>query len=181
MDARRPNGRISENNDLRQRAAHGNSGARTDEPFQDGRECINRRSSGSNHMSRWILDTSSSRAGPADGPLATGRNQSLSPYTPGPVSQRPALGCLVEVIETLVLTVIIFFGIQAFVAQPFKVQQGSMENTLIPEQYVLVDKLSPRWDAYSYGDIIVFRPPIAGTRGPRCRSSSASSGCPATP
>ncbi len=81
------------------------------------------------------------------------------------MTHRPALGCLVEVLETLVLTVVIFFGIQAFIAQPFKVQQGSMENTLIPEEYVLVDKLSPRWDAYSYGDIIVFQPPDSWRQG----------------
>lgn len=81
------------------------------------------------------------------------------------MSQRPALGCLFEVVETLVLTVLIFFGIQTFVAQPFKVQQGSMENTLIPEQYVLVDKLSPRWDPYSHGDIIVFEPPSSWSQG----------------
>lgn len=81
------------------------------------------------------------------------------------MTQRPAVGCLVEVLETLVLTVVIFFGIQAFVAQPYKVQQGSMENTLLPEQYVLVDKLSPRWDAYSYGDIVVFHPPLTWNQG----------------
>lgn len=81
------------------------------------------------------------------------------------MSQRPALGCAFEVLETLVLTVLIFFGIQTFVAQPFKVQQGSMENTLIPEQYVLVDKLSPRWDPYSYADIIVFTPPESWSQG----------------
>ena len=81
------------------------------------------------------------------------------------MTQRPALGCLFEVIETLVLTVVIFLGIQTFVAQPFKVQQGSMENTLLPEQYVLVDKLSPRWDAYSYGDIVVFQPPASLRHG----------------
>ena len=49
-----------------------------------------------------------------------------------PVSQRPALGCLFEVVETLVLTVLIFLGIQTFVAQPYKVQQSSMETTLLP-------------------------------------------------
>ncbi|MES2210882.1 MAG: signal peptidase I [Chloroflexota bacterium] len=81
------------------------------------------------------------------------------------MSHRPAIGCLFEVLETLVLTVVIFFGIQAFVAQPYKVQQGSMENTLLPEQYVLVDKLSPRWDAYSYGDIVVFHPPQSWDQG----------------
>jgi len=81
------------------------------------------------------------------------------------VSNRPALGCAFEVLETLVLTVLIFFGIQSFVAQPFKVQQGSMENTLQPEQYVLVDKLSPRWDSYAIGDIIVFNPPDSWSQG----------------
>lgn len=81
------------------------------------------------------------------------------------MSQKPAVGCLFEVLETLVLTVVIFFGIQAFIAQPYKVQQSSMENTLLPDQYVLVDKLSPRWDAYSYGDIIVFKPPATWTQG----------------
>jgi len=75
------------------------------------------------------------------------------------VTQRPALGCLFEVVETLVLTVLIFLGIQTFVAQPYKVQQTSMENTLLPEQYVLVDKLTPRWSPYARGDIVVFDPP----------------------
>ncbi|MFP5343578.1 MAG: signal peptidase I [Candidatus Limnocylindria bacterium] len=75
------------------------------------------------------------------------------------MSQRPAFGCLLEIVETLVLTLIIFFVIQNFVAQPYKVQQQSMERTLEPEQYVLVDKLTPRFDTYERGDIVVFTPP----------------------
>ncbi|HYH93211.1 MAG TPA: signal peptidase I [Candidatus Saccharimonadales bacterium] len=75
------------------------------------------------------------------------------------MSQRPALGCLFEIVETLVLTLIIFVVIQNFVAQPYKVQQQSMEHTLEPEQYVLVDKLTPRFDTYKRGDIVVFTPP----------------------
>ena len=75
------------------------------------------------------------------------------------MSQRPALGCLFEIVETLVLTLIIFLVIQNFVAQPYQVQQQSMERTLEPEQYVLVDKLTPRFDAYKRGDIVVFKPP----------------------
>ena len=81
------------------------------------------------------------------------------PYTAGPVTRRPALGCLFEIVETLVLTLIIFVVIQNFVAQPYKVQQQSMERTLEPEQYVLVDKLTPRFDTYKRGDIVVFTPP----------------------
>jgi signal peptidase I len=71
------------------------------------------------------------------------------------------LGCLLEIAETLVLTLIIFFVIQTFVAQPYKVQQQSMEHTLEPDQYVLVDKLTPRFDTYKRGDIVVFTPPTA--------------------
>jgi signal peptidase I len=75
------------------------------------------------------------------------------------VTRRPIFGCLLEIAETLVLTLIIFFVIQTFVAQPYKVQQQSMEHTLEPDQYVLVDKLTPRFDTYKRGDIVVFTPP----------------------
>ncbi len=81
------------------------------------------------------------------------------------MTQRPALGCLFEVVETLVLTLVIFLGIQTFVAQPYKVQQGSMETTLLPDQYVLVDKLTPHWSAYTRGDIVVFDPPASWSAG----------------
>jgi signal peptidase I len=84
---------------------------------------------------------------------------STRPYTAGLVSQRPALGCLFEIVETLVLTLLIFVVIQNFIAQPYKVQQQSMQRTLEPEQYVLVDKLTPRFDPYNRGDIVVFEPP----------------------
>ena len=33
-----------------------------------------------------------------------------------------------------------------------------METTLLPDQYVLVDKLTPRFDSFSRGDIVVFYP-----------------------
>ena len=75
------------------------------------------------------------------------------------MTQRPVFGCLLEIVETLVLTLLIFFVIQNFVAQPYKVQQKSMERTLEEDQYVLVDKLTPRFDAYNRGDIVVFQPP----------------------
>ncbi len=75
------------------------------------------------------------------------------------MTKRPAFGCLVEIVQTLVLTLVIFLVIQNLVAQPYKVKQLSMERTLAPEQYVLVDKLTPRWDSYDRGDIVVFNPP----------------------
>ncbi len=78
-------------------------------------------------------------------------------YTPSLVSRRP-LGCLIEIAETLILTIVIFWVIQTFVAQPYRVEQESMRTTLEPDQYVLVDKLTPRFDSYSRGDIVVFNP-----------------------
>ena len=76
-----------------------------------------------------------------------------------PSKRKTALRGVLEVVETLVLTVLIFFLIHTFVAQPFRVEQGSMETTLLPNQYVLVDKLSPRWSPYERGDIVVFDAP----------------------
>jgi len=80
--------------------------------------------------------------------------------------RRRATGWLIELIETLLLTLVIFFGIQAFVAQPFQVEQFSMERTFEQGDYVLIDKLSPRWDDYSRGDIVVFTPPPGSTSRP---------------
>jgi signal peptidase I len=74
-----------------------------------------------------------------------------------PVTNR-TLGCLIEIAETLILTIVIFWVIQSFVAQPYRVEQESMMTTLEPDQYVLVDKLTPRFDSYSRGDIVVFNP-----------------------
>ena len=93
------------------------------------------------------------------GPAGQRRRRGSAPILPRLVTRRPTLGCLFEIVETLVLTLIIFFVIQNFVAQPYKVQQQSMEQTLEPEQYVLVDKLTPRFDTYKRGDIVVFTPP----------------------
>ena len=86
-----------------------------------------------------------------------------APAAPQPSATRRTFGCLFEVAETLVLTVVIFLVIQTFIAQPYQVRQQSMEHTLEPDQYVLVDKLSPRWASYKRGDIIVFEPPESWT------------------
>jgi signal peptidase I len=76
------------------------------------------------------------------------------------------LGCLFEVLEALLFTLVIFFVIQMFVAQPYQVKQESMENTLMPDQYVLVDKLTPQFSEYHRGDVVVFNPPPGWTQDP---------------
>jgi signal peptidase I len=88
---------------------------------------------------------------------------------------RRRLGCALEIVETLVLTLVIYLVIHNFVAQPFEVQQMSMVPTVNPGEYVLIDKISPRFNDYQRGDIVVFQPPDGFGR-----SSSASSASPAT-
>jgi signal peptidase I len=58
-----------------------------------------------------------------------------------------------------VLTLVIYLVIHNFVAQPFEVEQQSMVPTVNPGEYVLIDKISPRFNDYERGDIVVFQPP----------------------
>lgn len=83
-----------------------------------------------------------------------------------PTANRRALGCLLEIVETIVLTLILFWVIQTFVAQPFQVRQFSMQDTIEDQQFVLVDRLTPRFDGYHRGDIIVFSPPTENAETP---------------
>ncbi len=84
-----------------------------------------------------------------------------------PVSEAPrrGLGCAIEVVETLVLTLLIYLLIHNFVAQPFEVEQTSMEPTIVSGQYVLIDKISPHFSDYQRGDIVVFNPPAGYSEG----------------
>jgi len=82
-----------------------------------------------------------------------------APATSERAGSRRALGCAFEVVETLVLTLLIYLLIHNFVAQPFEVQQSSMVPTIVDGEYILIDKLTPRFDSYHYGDVIVFNPP----------------------
>lgn len=70
-----------------------------------------------------------------------------------------ARGCVIEIVETVLLTAIIFFVVQHFIAQPYQILGISMENTLHQDQMVLVDKISPVFTDYRRGDVIVFEPP----------------------
>jgi signal peptidase I len=76
---------------------------------------------------------------------------------------RRGLGLALEVIETLALTLVIFFVIQNFVAQPFQVQRRSMERTFVEGDYILVDRLTALWSPYARGQVVVFHPPAVAT------------------
>jgi signal peptidase I len=82
-----------------------------------------------------------------------------------PEAPRRGLGCALEIVETLVLTLVIYLLIHNFIAQPFQVEQSSMVPTVLEGEYVLIDKVSPRFNDYQRGDIVVFNPPHGFSQG----------------
>lgn len=69
--------------------------------------------------------------------------------------------------ETLISALVIFALLHTFVGTSYAVEQTSMEPTLEPAQRLIVDRLTPRFDPYKPGDIIVFDAPApASVKGP---------------
>lgn len=69
-----------------------------------------------------------------------------------------ARSALREILETVLLTLVIFFGVR-LVVQNFKVEGYSMEPTMHTGQYLLVNKAAYLLGQPQRGDIIVFRFP----------------------
>lgn len=65
-----------------------------------------------------------------------------------------------EILETVLLTVIIY-AVVNFATGRFKVEGTSMEPSVHPGQYVLVDKISYMLGEPQRGDVIVFNYPLA--------------------
>ena len=63
---------------------------------------------------------------------------------------------LLLIAEPIVMTLIVFVLLQTFVGRTYAVQQTSMEPTLEPDQRLIIDRLTPTFDPYKAGDIIVF-------------------------
>ncbi len=70
--------------------------------------------------------------------------------------RRGRLQLVLTLAETLVSTLVIFLLLQTFVGVTYAVEQTSMVPTLEPAQRLIVDRLTPRFDPYKPGDIIVF-------------------------
>jgi signal peptidase I len=98
-------------------------------------------------------------------PVLTYVQPAPEPTTDDRSAARRGAGCLLEIVETIVLTLVIYLLIHNFVAQPFEVEQNSMVATIQPGDYVLIDKLTPRWSDYERGDIVVFQPPDGFEQG----------------
>ncbi len=66
---------------------------------------------------------------------------------------------VIEIVTTVVLALVLYFVIQTFLLQTFRVEGRSMQDSLEPEQHLLIDKLTPHFDDYSRGDVVVLHPP----------------------
>jgi signal peptidase I len=91
---------------------------------------------------------------------ALDETQTEIPTEPAPASEKGiSLGSfLIDLLETLVLSVLLFVGINAVTAR-IRVDGFSMEPTLETGEFVVVNKLAYRLGEPARGDIVVFRYP----------------------
>lgn len=62
-------------------------------------------------------------------------------------------------IATGAAAVLVSFVIKTFLVRSFYIPSGSMEQTLMIKDRILVDELTPRFSGYDRGDVVVFRDP----------------------
>jgi signal peptidase I len=100
---------------------------------------------------------------PADGPAArpepgaTVRPAERSRRTGG--SRSGALGLLRETVLVVGIALVLSLVIKTFLVQAFFIPSGSMENTLLEGDKVIVSKLTPGPFDLKRGDIVVFKDP----------------------
>jgi signal peptidase I len=92
--------------------------------------------------------------------LDTPETNSAPTIAPVPAEKRPSrtFRFLVDVLETLLLSAILFLVINA-VSERIKVDGFSMEPTLHDGEFVIVNKLAYRLGTFRRGDVVVFRFP----------------------
>lgn len=73
--------------------------------------------------------------------------------------RRGPLLFLRDVLVILLIAASVSFLMKTFVVRSFYIPSGSMEDTLIVEDRILVDELTPRWNDFTHGEIIVFKDP----------------------
>jgi len=78
------------------------------------------------------------------------------------VEQRPrarAGSALIEVVVVIILALGLSALIKTFLVQSFFIPSGSMENTLLVGDRILVEKITPRFGQVHRGDVVVFTDP----------------------
>jgi signal peptidase I len=68
-------------------------------------------------------------------------------------------GFLIELVQTVLIAVLLFLGINALTAR-IRVQSVSMQPTLYEKDFVLINKVIYKFGPPKRGDVIVFHPPL---------------------
>lgn len=79
--------------------------------------------------------------------------------TPPTKRRRGFLVFLRDVIVIVVIAALVSFVVKTFVVRSFYIPSASMERTLMVKDRILVDELTPRWNDYERGDVVVFKDP----------------------
>lgn len=73
--------------------------------------------------------------------------------------RRGWLTFLRDVVVIVLVAVLVSFLVKTFLVRSFYIPSGSMESTLLVDDRILVDEITPRFGGYDHGDIVVFRDP----------------------
>ncbi len=84
------------------------------------------------------------------------------------ITKDKVINAVLDFVETIVVSLAIFFVVYVFVAQPHQVNGHSMDPNLQTGQYLLTEKINYRFYEPQRGDIIVFRAPAAACIGDGC-------------
>ncbi len=76
-----------------------------------------------------------------------------------PVKRYTVLCFVRDVAISLVVAIVLSFLLKTFLVQSFYIPSGSMENTLVPNDRILVSLLTPKMMALQRGDVVVFKDP----------------------
>ena len=112
-------------------------------------------------------------ANPSTSSQEQGRTSVSEDRDPG-VAQRPRRSALRETVEMILLALVLALALRTFVVQAFRIPTGSMEDTLLVGDFILVDKLTygaylnigplkgrlPGFREPRSGDVAVFRYPL---------------------
>src|ERR1700685_1609659 len=93
----------------------------------------------------------------------------------GPRTRRRSRSWLPEFVVLVVVALVIALTVKTYLVQPFWIPSQSMENTLLVNDKVLVNKLVGHLSGFHRGDIVVFdgagswNPPVATDSDPLVR------------